>query len=103
MKKTYKIDVDCANCANKMEQAAKNTDGVKDGFDLEMLQAAADRVSIPIIASGGAGKMEDFSKLFHSIPKVDAGLAASIFHFKEIAIQDLKQHLRENGVEVRMV
>ena len=79
------------------------TDGVKDGFDLEMLQAVADRVSIPIIASGGAGKMEDFSKLFHSIPKVDAGLAASIFHFKEIAIQDLKQHLRENGVEVRMV
>ena len=91
------------NGAGELVVNSIDTDGVKDGFDLEMLQAAADRVSIPIIASGGAGKMEDFSKLFHSIPKVDAGLAASIFHFKEIAIQDLKQHLRENGVEVRMV
>lgn len=91
------------NGAGELVVNSIDTDGVKDGFDLEMLQAAADRVSIPIIASGGAGKMEDFSKLFHSIPKADAGLAASIFHFKEIAIQDLKQHLRENGVEVRMV
>ena len=91
------------NGAGELVVNSIDTDGVKDGFDLEMLQAAADRVSIPIIASGGSGKMEDFSKLFHSIPKVDAGLAASIFHFKEIAIQDLKQHLRENGVEVRMV
>lgn len=91
------------NGAGELVVNSIDTDGVKDGFDLEMLQAVADRVSIPIIASGGAGKMEDFSKLFHSIPKVDAGLAASIFHFKEIAIQDLKQHLRENGVEVRMV
>lgn len=91
------------NGAGELVINSIDTDGVKDGFDLEMLQAMADRVSIPIIASGGAGKMEDFSKLFHSIPKVDAGLAASIFHFKEIAIQDLKQHLRENGVEVRMV
>lgn len=91
------------NGAGELVINSIDTDGVKDGFDLEMLQAVADRVSIPIIASGGAGKMEDFSKLFHSIPKVDAGLAASIFHFKEIAIQDLKQHLRENGVEVRMV
>ena len=91
------------NGAGELVVNSIDTDGVKDGFDLEMLQAMADRVSIPIIASGGAGKMEDFSKLFHSIPKVDAGLAASIFHFKEIAIQDLKQHLRENGIEVRMV
>ena len=91
------------NGAGELVVNSIDTDGVKDGFDLEMLQAAADRVSIPIIASGGAGKMEDFSKLFHSIPKVDAGLAASIFHFKEIAIQDLKQHLRENRVEVRTV
>lgn len=91
------------NGAGELVINSIDTDGVKDGFDLEMLQAVADQVSIPIIASGGAGKMEDFSKLFHSIPKVDAGLAASTFHFKEIAIQDLKQHLRENGVEVRMV
>ena len=91
------------NGAGELVINSIDTDGVKDGFDLEMLQAVADRVSIPIIASGGAGKMEDFSKLFHSIPKVDAGLAASIFHFKEIAIQDLKKHLRENGIEVRMV
>ena len=91
------------NGAGELVINSIDTDGVKDGFDLEMLQAVADRVSIPIIASGGAGNMEDFSKLFHSIPKVDAGLAASIFHFKGIAIQDLKQHLRENGVEVRMV
>lgn len=90
------------NGAGELVVNSIDTDGVKDGFDLEMLQAMADRVSIPIIASGGAGKMEDFSKLFHAIPKVDAGLAASIFHFKEIAIQDLKQHLRENGIEVRL-
>ena len=79
-----------------------DTDGVRDGFDLEMLQAVADRVSIPIIASGGAGKMEDFSVLFQTIPKVDAGLAASIFHFKEISIRDLKLHLQEHHIEVRL-
>lgn len=78
-----------------------DTDGVKDGFDLEMLDAIAARVSVPIIASGGAGKMEDFSELF-SHPGIDAGLAASIFHFKEISIRDLKQYLRKEGVEVRL-
>lgn len=78
-----------------------DTDGVKDGFDLELLDAIAARVSVPIIASGGAGKMEDFSELFKH-PGIDAGLAASIFHFKEIGIRDLKQYLRKEGVEVRL-
>ncbi len=78
-----------------------DTDGVKEGFDLEMLDAIAARVSVPIIASGGAGKMEDFSELFKH-PGMDAGLAASIFHFKEINILDLKEYLRKEGVEVRL-
>lgn len=78
-----------------------DTDGVKGGFDLEMLQAVSERVSVPIIASGGAGKIEDFIELFKN-PAVDAGLAASVFHFKEIEINKLKQELRENGVEVRL-
>lgn len=77
-----------------------DTDGVKNGFDIELLLAIAERVSVPIIASGGAGKMEDFKELFR-YPQMDAGLAASIFHFKEISIHDLKCYLRENGVEVR--
>ena len=67
-----------------------------------MLAAIADRVNIPIIASGGAGRMEDFSELFHTLPKVDAGLAASIFHFKEIEIRDLKTYLRGQGIEMRI-
>lgn len=78
-----------------------DTDGVKEGFDLELLDAIAARVSVPIIASGGAGKMEDFSELFKH-PGMDAGLAASIFHFKEINILDLKAYLRKEGVEVRL-
>lgn len=77
-----------------------DTDGVKEGFDIEMLLAIAERVSVPIVASGGAGKMEDFKELFQ-YPQMDAGLAASIFHFKEVSIHDLKCYLRENGVEVR--
>lgn len=78
-----------------------DTDGVKNGFDLELLDAIAARVNVPIIASGGAGKMEDFSELFKH-PGIDAGLAASIFHFKEISIKDLKKYLRNEGVEVRL-
>lgn len=76
-----------------------DTDGVKGGFDLELLDAIAARVNVPIIASGGAGKMEDFSELF-SHEGIDAGLAASIFHYKEIRIEDLKKYLRDQGVEV---
>lgn len=78
-----------------------DTDGVKGGFNLELLDAIAGRVNVPIIASGGAGKMEDFSELF-SHEGIDAGLAASIFHYKEIRIEDLKKYLRDQGVEVRL-
>ena len=79
-----------------------DTDGVKGGFDLELLKAVCDVVDVPVIASGGAGKTEDFVRLFKEIPKVDAGLAASVFHFGEIAIPDLKRNLKENGVNVRL-
>ena len=78
-----------------------DTDGVKNGFDLEMLSDLAELVTIPIIASGGAGKMEDFTELF-KLRGVDAGLAASIFHFREVEIRDLKKYLRDNGVNVRI-
>ncbi|MBR5533604.1 MAG: imidazole glycerol phosphate synthase subunit HisF [Ruminiclostridium sp.] len=78
-----------------------DTDGVKGGFDLEMLQAVCDVVKVPVIASGGAGKKEDFTELFNALPGVDAGLAASIFHFGEVDIRDLKKDLRENGILVR--
>ena len=78
-----------------------DTDGVKQGFDIEMLLAIAARVDVPIIASGGAGKMEDFLELF-SHPQIDAGLAASIFHRQEVRIADLKRYLRANGIEMRM-
>ena len=78
-----------------------NTDGVKGGFDLELLDEIASRVNVPIIASGGAGKMEDFSELFRH-RGIDAGLAASIFHYKEIKIRDLKEYLRSEGIEVRL-
>ena len=79
-----------------------DTDGVKGGFDLELLQAVCAAVDVPVIASGGAGKTEDFVRLFREIPKVDAGLAASVFHFGEIAIPDLKRSLKEQGVNVRL-
>jgi cyclase len=78
-----------------------DTDGVKKGFDLEMLDAVAKRVDVPIIASGGAGKIEDFIKLFEN-PAIDAGLAASIFHFREVEIRVLKEELQKQGVEVRL-
>ena len=78
-----------------------DTDGVKGGFDLEMLDAVCHAVSVPVIASGGAGKVEDFTRLFQTLPGVDAGLAASVFHFGQIAIPDLKAELRKNGILVR--
>ena len=78
-----------------------DTDGVKGGFDLEMLEAVCNAVSVPVIASGGAGKVEDFTQLFQTLPGVDAGLAASVFHFGQIAIPDLKADLRKNGILVR--
>ena len=78
-----------------------DTDGVKQGFDLEMLDALASRVSVPIIASGGAGKKEDFLELFGH-KGIDAGLAAGIFHQKLLTIRELKEYLNENGVEMRL-
>lgn len=79
-----------------------DTDGVKQGFDLEMLEAVTNIVSVPVIASGGAGRIEDFITLFNSNPKVDAGLAASIFHFGEVKINDLKRELIKNGINARI-
>lgn len=79
-----------------------DTDGVKRGFDLEMLDAVCNLVSVPVIASGGAGGVQDFVTLFKALPKVDAGLAASIFHFGEVRIPDLKKALAEENIVVRM-
>ena len=79
-----------------------DTDGVKNGFDLAMLSAVLDVVNVPVIASGGAGSIEDFVTLFQTLPTIDAGLAASIFHFGEVAIPDLKQALAENGINMRI-
>ena len=78
-----------------------DTDGVKKGFDLPMLKAVCDAVQVPVIASGGAGCANDFVMLFQAIPSVSAGLAASIFHFGEVQICDLKQLLCENNINVR--
>lgn len=78
-----------------------DTDGVKGGFDLPMLDAVCEAVSVPVIASGGAGCIGDFVELFRALPKVDAGLAASIFHFGEVTIADLKHELDNNGILVR--
>ena len=79
-----------------------DTDGVKGGFDLEMLQAVCESVSVPVIASGGAGCSADFTELFRKVPDVSAGLAASIFHFGEVKIPQLKAELRQNGIHVRL-
>ena len=91
-----------ANGAGEIVVNSIDTDGVKGGFDLEMLEAVCDAVSVPVIASGGAGCIDDFTKLFKSIPKVDAGLAASIFHFGEVDIKNLKETLRNEGINVRI-
>ena len=80
-----------------------DTDGVKRGFDLEMLAAVCEFSTVPVIASGGAGSEEDFVKLFRTLPKVDAGLAASIFHFGEVTISHLKETLKNNGIPVRIM
>lgn len=90
------------NGAGELVVNSIDTDGVKNGFDLELLDAVAQRCPVPIIASGGAGRMEDFSELFLHHPGVDAGLAASIFHTKQVEIRALKQYLRAQGVEARL-
>ena len=79
-----------------------DTDGVKNGFDIEMLDAVSNAVNVPVIASGGAGCIDDFTQLFKTLPKVDAGLAASIFHFGEVKISDLKAELKSQGITVRI-
>jgi cyclase len=78
-----------------------DTDGVKKGFDLPMLQAVCAAVRVPVIASGGAGCIEDFVTLFKTVPGADAGLAASIFHFGEVSIKELKDALAKEGIPVR--
>ena len=90
------------NGAGEVVVNSIDTDGVKKGFDLEMLQAVCDAVSVPVIASGGAGCIEDFIRLFHQLPKVDAGLAASIFHFGEVSIHDLKTAMQLSGIPTRL-
>ena len=79
-----------------------DTDGVKGGFDIEMLRAVTEAVNVPVIASGGAGCIDHFTSLFKALPKVDAGLAASIFHFGEVKIADLKKELKNNGIPMRI-
>ena len=90
------------NGAGEIVVNSIDTDGVKQGFDLEMLKAVEELVSIPVIASGGAGGIEDFVTLFKEIPTIDAGLAASIFHFGEVEIKTLKEELKKNNINVRL-
>lgn len=90
------------NGAGEIVLNSIDTDGVKGGFDLEMLDRVCSVVSVPVIASGGAGCENDFIKLFNAIPKVDAGLAASIFHFGQVKINQLKKVLKQNGIPVRL-
>lgn len=90
------------NGAGEVVVNSIDTDGVKEGFDIEMLEAVCEAVNVPVIASGGAGSTRDFTKLFHAIPDIDAGLAASIFHFGEVKISELKAELRRNNINVRI-
>ena len=79
-----------------------DTDGVKGGFDIELLKLVCDAVNVPVIASGGAGSTKDFIDLFKEIPEMSAGLAASVFHFGEININELKKELNNNGIKARI-
>ena len=90
------------NGAGEIVVNSIDTDGVKGGFDLPMLKAVCDAVSVPVIASGGAGKIQDFITLFQTLPKVDAGLAASIFHFGEVKIPDLKEQMKNAMIQTRV-
>lgn len=90
------------NGAGEIVVNSIDTDGVKQGFDLPMLEAVCNAVNVPVIASGGAGCIEDFITLFHTLPKVDAGLAASIFHFGEVAIKELKEKMAAEGISARL-
>ena len=90
------------NGAGEVVVNSIDTDGVKQGFDLEMLAAVCEAVNVPVIASGGAGGIDDFIKLFKTLPKVDAGLAASIFHFGEVRIRDLKAAMANENIPTRL-
>ena len=90
------------NGAGEVVVNSIDTDGVRGGFDLELLKLVCDAVNVPVIASGGAGCEQDFVDLFKEIPTIDAGLAASIFHFGQVKISDLKQTLKQNGITVRI-
>ncbi len=90
------------NGAGEVVVNSIDTDGVKKGFDIEMLKRVCETVNVPVIASGGAGSADDFVTLFKEIPDIDAGLAASIFHFGEVKISDLKKTMRDNGITVRL-
>ena len=91
------------NGAGEVVVNSIDTDGVKKGFDIEMLRAVCDAVNVPVIASGGAGCVQDFINLFQKVPAIDAGLAASVFHFGEIAIPDLKRTLAGEGINMRLI
>jgi len=90
-----------SNGAGEIVVNSIDTDGVKGGFDLPMLEEVCNAVSVPVIASGGAGKIQDFITLFKTLPKVDAGLAASIFHFGEVHIADLKAQMERENIPTR--
>lgn len=90
------------NGAGEIVVNSIDTDGVKQGFDIELLKIVNDTVNVPVIASGGAGSIQHFVDLFNEIPDIDAGLAASIFHFGEVKIKDLKQELKNNNINVRL-
>ena len=90
------------NGAGEIVVNSIDTDGVKQGFDIELLKIVNDVVNVPVIASGGAGSIQHFVDLFNEIPDIDAGLAASIFHFGEVEIKDLKQVLKDNNINVRL-
>jgi cyclase len=90
------------NGAGEIVLNSIDTDGVKNGFDIEMLSAVCGAVNIPVIASGGAGNIKHFIDLFKALPKVDAGLAASIFHFGEVDVKELKREMKENGINTRI-
>ena len=91
------------NGAGEVVVNSIDTDGVKQGFDIEMLKAVCNAVNVPVIASGGAGCVQDFIDLFRKVPNIDAGLAASVFHFGEIAIPDLKRSLAAEGINMRLI
>ena len=91
------------NGAGEVVVNSIDTDGVKKGFDIEMLRAVCNAVNVPVIASGGAGCVQDVIDLFREVPDIDAGLAASVFHFGEIAIPDLKRTLAAEGINMRLI